>query len=291
MHSRCIAAPIAVPPLLQTAVLMTCHDRMPLTLRCLDSLFAASARAAGLLTIDVFLVDDGCSDGTGDAVRRRFPQVRILPGYGSLYWCGGMRKAWTAAAEGDYDAYLWLNDDVSLREDSLAILASTLEEGRREDGRGGIAVGSTLSTDAGGAEVTSYGAMGPAGVEKPGEMARRIELFNGNIVLVSRDAYRILGNLSAAYTHGLGDIDYGIRAKQKGVPVRLAAGHQGSCDGNKTPRWRRRDLPVWTRLYELHRPTGCPPWQLARLIWRNGGWYFPWSVLKLYVRALFPRWI
>ena len=202
-----------------------------------------------------------------------------------------MRQAWAAAAEGDYDAYLWLNDDVSLREDSLAILASTLEEGRREDGRGGIAVGSTLSTDAGGAEVTSYGTMGPAGVEKPGEMARRIELFNGNIVLVSRDAYRILGNLSGAYTHGLGDIDYGIRAKQKGVPARLAPGHLGSCAGNKIARWRRPDVPVWTRLYELHRPTGSPPWQMARLIWRNGGWYFPWSVLKLYLRALFPRWI
>jgi GT2 family glycosyltransferase len=276
---------------LRTAVLMTCHDRMPLTLRCLESLFVAASHAHGLGMINVFLVDDGCCDGTADAVRRRFPQVRVLPGSGSLYWCGGMRKAWAAAAEGDYDAYLWLNDDVSLREDSLTVLLATLEEGRREDGRAGIVIGSTLSEGAGGATITSYGAMGPKGAETPGEQARRIELFNGNIVLVSRDAHGVLGNFSEAYTHGLGDIDYGIRARQRGVPVRLAAGHQGTCAPNKLARWRRPDVPLWTRLYELHRPTGCPPWQMARLIWSSGGWYFPWSVLKLYLRALFPRWI
>jgi hypothetical protein len=171
------------------------------------------------------------------------------------------------------------------------VLLATLEEGRREDGRAGIVVGSTLSEGAGGAAITSYGAMGPKGAETPGEQARRIELFNGNIVLVSRDAYGVLGNLSDAYTHGLGDIDYGIRARQRGVPVRLAAGHQGTCAPNKPARWRRPDVPVWTRLYELHRPTGCPPWEMARLIWTSGGWYFPWSVLKLYLRALFPSWI
>lgn len=279
----------AVTAPLRVAVLMTCHDRKPLTLRCLDSLGATAAGLPDRGSLDVFLVDDGCSDGTADAVRERFPRVRVLPGSGDLYWCGGMRKAWAAAAEGDYDAYLWLNDDVALHADALPVLIATLEQGRREDGRGGIVVGSTMSADGGAASVTSYGEMGPRGVEEPGATARRIELFNGNIVLVSRDAYRALGNLSGAYTHAFGDIDYGIRAKQNGVPVRLAAGHQGSCAGNKTPRWRRPDLPLWTRLYELHRPTGCPPWQLARLVWSNGGWYFPWSVLKLYLRAIFPR--
>ncbi len=276
-------------PVHQIAVLMTCHNRRPLTLRCLDSLFAATAGIAARTSCDVFLVDDGCSDSTAEVVRQRFPSVRILPGSGSLFWCGGMRKAWDAAAEGDYDAYLWLNDDVALHPDALRVLTATLEAGNREDGRGGIVVGSTLSTDNAGAPVTSYGAMGQTGAVPPDSVPRRIQLFNGNIVLVSRGAHRILGNLSGAYTHALGDVDYGIRAKRKGVPVRLAAGHQGSCDGNKLPRWRRSDLSVWTRLYELHQPTGCPPFQLARLLWSNGGWYFPWSVMKLYLRAIFPR--
>lgn len=280
----------SVPAPLRIGVLIACHDRRPLTERCLVSLFSAAAWSRDRAGIDVFLVDDGSSDGTGDAVRRRFPQVRVIAGSGDLYWCGGMRKAWAVAEKGDYDAYLWLNDDVALHEDALAGLLATLELARGVDGRGGIVVGSTLSEIAG-ADATSYGSMGPRGVEKPGDHPRRIRLFNGNIVLVSREAYRRLGNLSAAYTHGLGDIDYGIRAERNGVPVWLASGHQGRCAANKTPRWRRPDLPVWTRLYELHRPTGCPPWQMAWLIWSGGGWHAPWSVLKLYLRAVFPRWI
>lgn len=282
-------ATAAAPIVLRIAVLMTCHDRRPLTLRCLHSLHAATVAVAARASFDVFLVDDGCNDGTAEAVGQTFPGVRILPGNGNLFWCGGMRKAWDVAAEGDYDAYLWLNDDVALHEDALSVLIATLDHGHAEDGRQRIVVGSTLSGNRAGTSKTSYGAMGPAGVEAPGEEARRIELFNGNIVLVTRGAYRVLGNLSAAYTHALGDIDYGIRAKRKSVPVWLAPGHQGVCDGNKTPRWRRRDVPLWTRLYELHRPTGCPPLQLARLVWSNGGWYFPWSVLKLYLRAIFPQ--
>jgi GT2 family glycosyltransferase len=284
-------ASAADPTVRRIAVLMTCHNRRPLTLRCLHSLFAATVAVATPTSFDVFLVDDGCTDGTAEAVSQRFPGVRILPGSGSLFWCGGMRKAWIAAAEGNYDAYLWLNDDVALHENALRLLIATLDHGQLQDGREGIVVGSTLSREGVGVSKTSYGSMGPAGVEEPGDKARRIELFNGNIVLVSRGAYRVLGNLSDAYTHALGDIDYGIRAKQNDIPVWLAAGHHGTCEGNKTPRWRRPDVPLWTRLYELHRPTGCPPFQLARLVWSNGGWYFPWSVLKLYLRALFPQWI
>lgn len=269
---------------------MTCHDRRALTLRCLESLREAVEHVRDWCTCDVFLVDDGSSDGTSNAVRSLFPAVRVIEGTGTLFWCGGMRRAWATAAEGDYDGYLWLNDDVVLHADAIAVLMATLEESRREDGRIGIAVGSTSSGTGQAAGVTTYGAVGSKGPVSPGDRPRRIELFNGNVVVVSRDAYRILGNLSASYTHGLGDIDYGIRAKRHGVPVWLAAGHQGVCTANACVRWRRPDLPVWTRLYELHRPTGCPPWQLARLVWSNGGWYWPWSVAKLYLRAVFPSW-
>lgn len=283
-------SPVTAPPPSRIAVLMTCHDRRPLTLRCLESLEAAERQARYRIGCDVFLVDDGSVDGTGAAVRGRFPSVRVITGSGSLFWCGGMRLAWAAAAEGDYDGYLWLNDDVVLNGDSLDVLVATMEACASVHGATGIAVGSTVSEGGLGSGVTTYGAVGADGVDPPGDAPRRIELFNGNIVLVSREAFRVLGTLSAAYTHGLADIDYGIRARKHGVKVFLAAGHQGVCTANATARWLRPDLPVWKRLYELHKPTGCPPWQLARLVRSNGGWYWPWSVAKLYLRALFPTW-
>jgi GT2 family glycosyltransferase len=199
-----------------------------------------------------------------------------------------MRLAWAHAAKHDYDAYLWLNDDVALDTDAIRRLKELSQECQRNDGAV-IVVGATRvegTEDA--ATVVSYGAFGEKGVLPPVHKATRVELFNGNIVFVSRGAFKVIGGLSSAYTHGLGDIDYGVRAKRAGVPAWLAAETLGSCAANKVARWRQRDLPVWKRLRELHRPTGCPPWQLARLVWRNGGWWFPWSVAKLYLQTLFP---
>lgn len=287
VRTTCDAGGHGLSDRLRIAALMTCHNRRDLTLRCLRSLEAASSGVAEQAVVDTFLVDDGCTDGTGEAVRTKFPHANVIAGTGDLFWCGGMRLAWAKAAEHDYDAYLWLNDDVALDGDAVERLVELAGVRRREDGAV-IVVGTTRVEAAADTGAASYGEMGPNGVLQPTDAPRRIELFNGNIVLVNRRAFEVIGRLSSAYSHGLGDIDYGVRAKRAGVPVWLAAGTLGSCAANKTVRWRQTNLPLWKRLRELHRPTGCPPWQLARLVWSSGGWWFPWSVAKLYWEAIFP---
>ena len=273
------------PVLGRIAVLMTCHDRRPLTLRCLASLRTAAANVAA--DLDVFLVDDGCTDGTAAAVAEQFPDVRIIPGSGSLYWCGGMRVAWRAAVDaGGYDSYLWLNDDVQLAPDSLAVLFETAAALVRERGRAGIVVGSTRDAEQGG---TTYGEMGAAGVEAAGTAPRPIASFNGNIVLIADEVYRRVGGLSRLYTHGFGDLDYACRARRHGIPIWLAPGHLGTCSIGPRSRWERKELSLWRRLVALHRPTGCPPWELTWLMLRHGSWWFPVAVARLYWRVLFPR--
>lgn len=271
--------------MLNIAVLMTCHNRRPLTVRCLTSLFAAEEATIGKATLAAYLVDDGCTDGTPDEVTRLFPAVKIIPGSGNLYWCGGMRHAWRAAAAENYDAYLWLNDDVVLSIDALTVLCETTDRQVADSGRAGIVVGSTAEHDR---NVPSYGERNRSAVIPPGSHPRPIRLFNGNIVLVSRDAFRLLGNLSSAYSHSFGDIDYGVRAARRGVPVWLAPGYLGHCSTNGRPKWKRPDIPVITRLFELHRPTGCPPWELAFLMWQDRAWWAPYSIAKLYYQVLFP---
>ena len=62
------------------------------------------------------MTDDGCTDGTIEAVRDKFHDVRIVKGDGSLFWNRGMLKAWEAAStEKSYDYYIWLNDDTIIK--------------------------------------------------------------------------------------------------------------------------------------------------------------------------------
>jgi len=41
------------------------------------------------------------------------------------------------------------------------------------------------------------------------------DTINGNCVLVPAQIANELGALESAYAHGMGDIDYGLRAKQR----------------------------------------------------------------------------
>jgi len=53
------------------AVLITCHNRVRKTLRCLNALFEAEK---GNCTINVYLVDDGSTDGTALSIKENYPQ-------------------------------------------------------------------------------------------------------------------------------------------------------------------------------------------------------------------------
>ena len=70
------------------AVLMTVYNRREKTLKCLRNLF--NQRIPTDFSLDVYLTNDGCKDGTPEALRSEFPQVRIIEGDGSLFWNRGM---------------------------------------------------------------------------------------------------------------------------------------------------------------------------------------------------------
>ncbi len=49
--------------------------------------------------VDVYLTNDGCTDGTPEAVKQLFPQVHIIDGDGSLFWNRGMYIAWQESSK------------------------------------------------------------------------------------------------------------------------------------------------------------------------------------------------
>lgn len=216
------------------AMLMTCFNRRALTLRCLEKL----AQQPGFRAGDLFLVDDGSADGTGDAVRAILPQARVIQGDGNLFWNGGMRLAWhTAKASGEpFDFYLWLNDDVELAADTLAMLVADADA---VVPRGGPVIVAAATTDPATGKIT-YGAhRTPSaarrlrmGLIQPTGAPLRADTVSGNIVLVSAAAEAVLGNMSPVFQHIYGDLDYGFRARQAGIPVVLASRVGGTCAAN-----------------------------------------------------------
>lgn len=220
------------PTATRLAVLMTCHNRRVLTGRCLESLRAQQGDA----DIALFLVDDGSSDGTAQTVREAWPAAHVIPGDGSLFWNGGMRLAWeSAAATGPFDHYLWLNDDVVLEPGAITRLLREAAALAAADGAV-IVAGSTRSP---GTNRVSYGGQLRANprrplrltVVAPGAAPVAVDSISGNIVLVSAAAFARLGNLSPAFVHIFGDLDYGLMARAAGIPVFAGSGFFGDCEG------------------------------------------------------------
>ena len=198
--------------------------------------------------VKVFLVDDGSSDGTANAIRKNFPTVTVVEGDGSLYWAKGMRRAWevTVSERDDWDGYLWLNDDTELRPDALAKMMSA-NDGER------IVVGD-LEDEKG--EIV-YG-------------LREGGLFTGNCVLVPRKVYKRLGMICRDYSHAWADSDYAMQAKRSGIGV-VSVGVVGKAEGHPN-RPRLKGLSLKDRWRLLRHPKGWNVHDLWLYRCRNWGY-------------------
>ena len=130
------------------SVLICSHNRKEKTLSCLKHL--CECKIPHDYVINIFLVDDGSTDGTLEAVQLTYPLVEICKGNGSLYWARAMILAWNLAIKkGESFAYLLLNDDVVLNDDCLSKFKETDDYCYFKYGCRGIYVGSTVDLNSG----------------------------------------------------------------------------------------------------------------------------------------------
>lgn len=268
------------------AVLLTVHNRKEKTLCCLQNLFKQEIPAG--YQMDVYLTDDGCTDGTPEVIRIQYPQVHIIKGDGNLFWNRGMYIAWEVAAKSkDYDFYLWLNDDTFAYSEMLVSLLSLGESKYGE----AIIIGATLSTDH---QSVSYGGWHNGKLIEPKGQPVDADCINGNIVLVPRRVYHVLGNLDYYFTHSKGDFDYGMRAKKKGIKMYVAGKCLGECDLHESlDKWCDPTVPFKQRLKALYRPNGMPPKETFHLDKRHHGLITAlFHYVTIYIRCIFPKiWI
>ena len=126
-------------------VCLTCHNRKEKTLACLSALYATDLPHK--IQVEVILVDDGSTDGTGTASAALDRRITVVYGDGKLFWNGGMRMAFAEAWKSRPDFYVWLNDDTTLEKHALQHLLETYDSLRSSHGDRLIIVGATFDPE------------------------------------------------------------------------------------------------------------------------------------------------
>lgn len=271
----------------KVAVLLTVHNTLEQTLDCLHNCYQQidSMKGDGTYSFSVYMVNDGCTDGTAEAVAETYPQTHIIRGSGSLYWNMGMHAAWEAAAKDGQDFYLWLNVRTRMKEGALACLMETSTFLRHR------AIVAASAEDSEG--VLSYGGRSRSGrlIEPDPAIPVPCYTFDGKLVLVPAHVYRILGNLDEHYQHSYGDLDYGVRAVKANVVRVVAPGILCTCDRPHTlQKWRDRSYPLRERVAYLYAPDGCPPHQQFLYDCRSQGLlYAIMHGLSVALKVFFPK--
>jgi GT2 family glycosyltransferase len=223
--------------MINIAILMTCFNRKETTLASIKALYEQTLPKNS--NFKVFLVDDGSTDGTSFEVKKMFPHTVLLQGNGDLYWCGGTRLAFKEALKENFDFYLWLNDDTILKENAIKSLLNTYNNLIKENyGSELIVIGSTEDVNSGTITyggVRRYSNLRPLKfkiIEPNKDKPLECDTMNGNLVLIHQSVVKKIGIISDGFVHGMGDFDYGLKARKAGVGIFIAPKTLGYCSRN-----------------------------------------------------------
>ena len=290
---------------LKIAILLTVFNRREKTISCLRHLFSAveyyhSDEQHQPLSLEVFLTDDGCTDGTSKAVRQAFPKsvIHILQGTGNLFWAGGMRLAWQAAIDTKvpWTFYLLLNDDTNIFPNAFNQLLNSDRYGEAQTGRHGLSSGITCQP--GNYSVVTYGGLnfvnktrGRQQLVLPCGHPQHIDLAHANILLVHHSVVDKIGIFSPLFRHGCADMDYSMIVHSHGLPIFSTSDICGECecdhDSQKAEIFRLMKMSLHERKQFVKSPIHSDQDYLT-FVRRNLPLRYPIAWIMRTIRLYFP---
>ncbi|WP_256386955.1 glycosyltransferase family 2 protein [Algoriphagus sp. A40] len=262
-------------------MLLTCFNRKEKTKKCLEHLFSQNLPVG--VALQVFVCDDGSSDGTGEMLEKEFPKVIVVSGTGDLFWNGGMNLAWAKAKEFDsFDFFLWLNDDTYLEIDGL----KSLLENYAKLPSPAVLIGACYDPRT---KDFSFGGTNSSAPIIPNGKLQEVSLINGNLVLIPAEIDQKLNGLSSAFTHYFGDYDYGLRAQKAGFPCYTSTGYLATCESNEAVFWGDSKLPFSKRWKLVHDTKGLALREYFHFLKIHFGLFKGYKTLaSVYFRVLSP---
>lgn len=221
----------------RVAVVTPVHNRREMTLQCLRSL--ARIDATGL-DLRFYVVDDGSTDGTSEAIHEHFPAVTVIRGDGNLWFTAGMNRGVEAALNDSPDYVLTINDDEVFDAQFLQRMIATAEANERS------VVGALLllwDTPHVLFQVSPKWDMWSGGyrhwirqtVWTIPDRAWEVELIVGNCVLFPVEAIKECGLMNEKIFPHFGDAEYTPRMKRRGWKLLIEPSARVFCQPNNLP--------------------------------------------------------
>lgn len=233
-------------------IIIPVHNRRLTTQACLEKL--KSLGYDGVVT--VCLVDDLCTDGTGEMVDHQYPWVHRILGNGNLFWGGGIMMGMKEAYSHGAEIMVWLNDDCQPHHDAIDLLINRVRETH------GICGGVCFNPE-NLAEVTYSGTIkGSQLPVKPVENEYvTVDMINGNLVAIHREVVDRIGFPPGdTLPHYGGDSIYALRARRSGIPCEVYGSAKATNAPN--PYFERfgTSKPAWWLLKEPFRTASILYW-------------------------------
>lgn len=195
-------------------VLTAVHNDIGDTRKLLKSLYSQTFK-----NCEVYIVDDGSTDGTSSFIQKNYPQVNIIRGDGNLWWTGslnlGLETILKIASNGDY---VWtINNDCIFRNDVLQKLYNCLKKIGNKMGIAG-----SIVLDSKTREVWDSGVV--VGWSKlrfsRSTDAKKIDALSTKGTLYPIGVFKDIGLFDAKhFPHYFSDYEFSIRAKKNGYDL------------------------------------------------------------------------